>query len=123
MWKRFTATLFVFITVSTDCYAKGLFDFLDPCIAAKEDYWAERNSIISTIEREKSAVESESATPEFRDYWWKEKKKLLREYFDENMGDIVKASGGNADRAFEIWLAIQIKKQGGMNAIDPIIQA
>jgi hypothetical protein len=123
MSARHIVAIIVLVAVCPPLGAQGLFDFLDPCIAAKQDFWQSRAEIMNSLARENEAVTSEKATPQFRDFWWEEKKKLLQRYFDDNLGDVVRAGGGNAQKAFEVWLALQIKKQGGMNAVDPIIQS
>lgn len=120
--RSLIAVVFILLTHISAANSAGVFDFLDPCIAAKNDYWDARNGVMESLAREKSLVSTEVAPSEFRDFWWAEKKKLLRKYFDENFGSVVKAGGGNADRAFEVWLATEIKKQGGMAAVDPLIQ-
>lgn len=122
-YAALVAVFYCIVFSSDPSYGKGLFDFLDPCIAAKNDYWAARNNIMSDIEKQKSAVKSQKAPVEFRDFWWKEKRKLLQDYFDANLGDVIRAGGGNYKKAFEIWLAKQVEAQGGMKAIDPIIES
>jgi len=104
-------------TLSSLSHAEGVFDFLDPCIAAKSDYWDARNNMLAEFDNAQASTPSESAPKEFQDLWWKEKTKLLRAYYDEKLAPIIKLTGGDVDKGFDIWLAKTISESGGADGI------
>lgn len=109
------------LIASASVNAGGVFDFLDPCIAAKDDYWDQRGKIIAQFDQAQASNTSAIAPKEFEDIWWKEKTKVLKEYFDEKIAPIIKLSGGNVDKGFDVWLAKMVSDSGGADAIKKLV--
>lgn len=97
--------------------AQGVFDFLDPCIAAKDDYWEAREEIITQIDTRVGNIDTEPANTEFIVWWWSEKEKVLRKAFDDMFSDVVKDSGGDVEVAYKNWLTKIIEEAGGAEKI------
>ncbi|SPA17239.1 hypothetical protein [Cupriavidus taiwanensis] len=112
------ATLF---TLSAASHAGGVLDFLDPCVAAKDDYWAQRKAIMTSIDAEIKNNPNVTVTKDFRDYWIKEKRTVLRKYYDDTYGPIIQATGGNADAGFEIFWVKSITDAGGTEEVEKLI--
>jgi hypothetical protein len=72
---RAAAIIFVMVfPLQNSVRAQGLFDFLDPCIGAKDAYWNEHGSITQNYNFQIEAINSEQPTNRFRQWWWEEKK-------------------------------------------------
>ncbi|MBU3029727.1 hypothetical protein [Paracoccus marinaquae] len=105
-------------------HAQGFFDDLDRCIAAKDGFNEGRNQMRAIIQAKMDAASTAKPTEEYRDLWWEEKRKQMREYFDKSQfASIIKASGGSLDKAFVLWLAEQIEAAGGVEKIDAVIDS
>ncbi|EJB8506205.1 hypothetical protein [Vibrio parahaemolyticus] len=103
--------------VSSPVFASGVFDFLDSCIAAKEDYWDARHEIMKSVDSQISAIPNEPASTEFVVLWWEEKEKILRKSYDDLYSQVVKDAGGNVEEGYKRWLANVIEEGGGAENI------
>jgi hypothetical protein len=105
--------------------AQGLFDFLDPCIGARNDYWKARNGILTKVDTKLAGVATAQPTKEFSDYWWTEKRVALRTFFDANIVPVLEGAGIKEqkmlDAAFETWLEKQIHGAGGHEAMNKLV--
>jgi len=115
---------FIVVLVPSLAGAQGLFDFLDPCIGARNDYWQARSQILSQIDTKLASVANAEPTEQFKAFWWNEKRTLMRKYFDDNISAILRTAGvkdgKTMDAAFETWLENQIHSAGGHEAMDKL---
>ncbi|GGZ75661.1 hypothetical protein [Paraglaciecola chathamensis] len=103
--------------------AQGLFDDLDPCIAAKKDFNKERYQMINIIDKQINDAKTAKPTEEYKDLWWDEKRRVMKDYFvNSELAELVRNSGGDTDKAFVIWLATQIKNSGGIEEVEEVIE-
>lgn len=121
---RLAFAIFVALILYTPCSAKsqGLFDFLDPCIGAKELYWQERNAVLSNTNFQIDAVNSAVPTNNFRIWWWNDKKLSLINYFNSDIWPMLAAAGANNhEAAFSIWLNKEIANSGGIPKLEQLM--
>lgn len=89
--------------------ASGVFDFLDPCIASKADFAAQRREFLSHAEVAQKAVEGMAAPQEFRDAWMRALRDPARASFDKDVAPLFTKLGfTNLDLAFDEWLKQEI---------------
>lgn len=111
------------ITTFSPASAQGFFDDLDPCIAAKKGFHEGRKQMRAIVQAKMDSADTAKPTEDYRDLWWKEKREQLREYFDNSQfASIIKASGGDVDKAFVLWLAEQIEAAGGVEKVEAVIE-
>jgi hypothetical protein len=95
----------------------GVFDALDPCIKARDDFRAERAAIVQQLDRAVQDADQAPATAEYRAAWMKAKKAQLRPIFDSLVAPELKANGiQDMDAAYEAWFGRQLAALGNDGA-------
>src|SRR4051794_35259294 len=107
VWKLITAILVVAATIPSAARAnQGVFDFLDPCIAARDQFRDYRESVLRDLDRDRATVDKATATDEFRKAWLETKKKQLRPVFDSDVKPLLLKLGVNEkdlDASYTKW--------------------
>jgi hypothetical protein len=94
---------------STAFAGGGAFDFLDPCIKAKDQFAEQRQTIASKFDSAQHSVESAVAPGEFRDIWMKSKRKDLRPLFDSDVAPTLSKMGvTDMEKGFNTWFEITL---------------
>jgi hypothetical protein len=124
-FARFALTVVVVLMIPSAAKAQGgLFDFLDPCIAAGEAVSQNRSQVLSDMQASIQQAGTQEPTPEFAKLWWKEVRKNLRVYYNANVAPQLPKglSAEQKDRAFKMWLDYAVKEQGGWPALNKLIK-
>jgi hypothetical protein len=99
-----SAIAIVAVVVSPAFAGGGAFDFLDPCIKARDDFAGERQAVRVRIDRAETSIPAMTATPEFREAWMKAKRVDSRPYFDQTIAPALRKYGvTDFNAAFEAW--------------------
>ncbi len=102
--------------------AEGIFELLDPCVAAKEEFQSSRSEILDEIREQLEENTTGEPSIEFTNYWWAEKRRFLLDYFSRSeLAELVKAAGGSDTEAFALWMAKQIEREGGADRLDNVV--
>jgi hypothetical protein len=103
----------------------GLFDALDPCIAAGETVSQERSRMLAELRAGIARAEGMKPTPEYVKLWWIEKRKALRPYFDAKVLPRLPAGLTTEQKngAFKLWLEQVVAADGGWAKVDTLIVA
>ena len=103
----------------------GVFDFLDPCIAAGETVSQQRSRMLAELRAGTARAEAMKPTPEYAKLWWIEKRKALRPYFDAHVLPKLPAAltAQQKDGAFKLWLEKLVAAEGGWGKVDTLIEA
>jgi hypothetical protein len=103
--KAGLSALAIVVALSSSAFAGGgAFDFLDPCIKARDDFAGQRQAVRARIERAEATTPTLTATPEFQDAWMKAKREASRPYFDKEIAPALRKYGvTNFDAAFGAW--------------------
>jgi hypothetical protein len=103
----------------------GLFDSLDPCIAAGETVSQNRARMQDELRAGIAKAQAMKPTPEFARQWWLAKRKALRPYFDANVLPKLPATltAAQKDGAFKLWLEHVVAAEGGWAKVDALIAA
>ncbi|GGZ75669.1 hypothetical protein [Paraglaciecola chathamensis] len=120
----FSFFLFSTFLLSNAVNAKGLFDDLDYCIEAKNEFNHYRQSMINTIQWQIRNPNLADLPPPFRTAWWEEKKAIMFNEFRSKYENIIAGSGGNTYVAFTNWLQQEgIPSNGGTPALEQAMRA
>ncbi|GAB4520265.1 MAG: hypothetical protein Tsb0019_21160 [Roseibium sp.] len=102
--KTVIAALIAGSTMVTSASAQGLFDFLDPCIEARNDFHDTRQNIMADLNRSVADVDTATPSREYRDAWFAAKRKEMRPVFDEHVAPTLAEYGvTDLDAAFASW--------------------
>lgn len=87
----------------------GVFDFLDPCIGAREQFSDQRTKVFEQIATQVSNTDTATATTEYRADWLTAKKTALRPIFDQQVKPLLADLGvTDFDAAYGKWFDFQI---------------
>lgn len=87
----------------------GVFDALDPCIKARDNFRDERAGIVQQLDRSVNDAEHVAAPTEYRVAWMKAKKAQLRPTFDALVAPELKVNGvQDMDRSYDAWFDRQM---------------
>jgi hypothetical protein len=89
------------IPSSTAFASDGVFDFLDPCIAAHDQFNDQRDAILRELNQKIGAADTAKSTDEYRKLWVASKKVALRPIFDRTEKPLLDAAGVKAPEAIE----------------------
>ena len=93
--------------------SNGVFDFLDPCVKATDEFHAERASVLTQADRAIADADRAPSTPEYRAAWMKAKNVQLRPMFDKYVAADLKDNGvTDLDGAYQKWFARQLRDMG-----------
>jgi hypothetical protein len=84
----------------------GVFDALDPCIKAHDNFRDERAGIVQQLDRSVNDADHANAPAEYRAAWMKAKKAQLRPTFDALVAPDLKDNGTqdkDLDQAYDRW--------------------
>jgi hypothetical protein len=103
--KTGLSALAIITAVVSPAFADGgAFDFLDPCIKARDDFAGQRQAVRAQIERAETSIPAMTATVEFREAWMKVKRVDSRPYFDKEIAPVLRKYGvSDFDAAFNAW--------------------
>lgn len=73
---------------------KGVFDFVDPCIAEHDRFNDARDETWRDVHVKLADLDHAKASAEYRKQWMDKKRAALRKYFDEAIKPAVEAAGG-----------------------------
>ncbi len=98
------------IVVSSAAFANnGVFDHLDPCIAARDQFSEQRATTFKALDQQVTDADKASATPQYRTLWIDSKKQALRPLFDSEVKPVLQSMGvTDFDIAYAKWFNIQI---------------
>jgi hypothetical protein len=89
--------------------SNAVFDFLDPCIEARDQFSDQRDQILTQLNRQIANAETAKSTEEYRKLWLASKKEALRAVFDRDLKPVLEAAGvKDIDPAYEKWFELQI---------------
>jgi hypothetical protein len=111
---RGAATLAVLAGLSTPALASnGLFDFVDPCIQARDSFSEQRTNMLSQLNQAVVDADHQPAPAAYRDLWLQAMKEKLRPKFDELVAPSLRDAGvTNMDDAYGKWFTNLISKMG-----------
>ena len=94
---------------ASPAFARGAFDFLDPCIAARSEFADQRQQVRARYSNFESSSPTMTATPEFRAAWLRAKRQQARPLFNEREAPRLARLGvTDMDRAFDAWFTDMI---------------
>ena len=100
--KLAAAGLLVAAAIPSMAFASnGVFDFLDPCIGAHDQFNAQRDGILRELDQKIAAADTAKSTDEYRKLWMASKKAALRPMFDQMEKPILQAAGVKDPQAIE----------------------
>jgi hypothetical protein len=89
--------------------SNGVFDFLDPCIEARDQFADRRDDAFRQLDTLIVNSDKAEATDGYRSEWLKAKKDLLRKYFDSELKPTLQAMRvTDFDTAYSAWFDLQI---------------
>ena len=89
---------------ATPAFAAGAFDFLDPCIKARNEFSDQRQQIREKYAAVNASVGSMTYTPEFKVAWIKAKREQARPIFDMEVAPaLARYKVTDMDAAFDAW--------------------
>jgi hypothetical protein len=101
----------------------GVFDALDPCIKARDNFREERAGIVQQLDRAVNDADHTGAPSEYRAAWMKAKKAQLRPMFDTLVAPELKANGiQDMDSSYEGWFDRQLAAIGN-DGVDKLVTA
>ncbi len=109
------AAAIVVVTGSLPAHAGGgTFDFLDPCIQARDQFREQRQNVAIRFNAAHNTIDGAVAPQEFRDLWRKSKQAELRPVFDKDVAPLLKQMGvSDMEAAFAKWF------EAGIASIEP----
>jgi hypothetical protein len=103
-FKSGLLALGISIALSSSALAGGAFDFLDPCIRARNEFSDQRSAVRARVAQAEATIATMKATPEFKVAWEKQKRLDSRPYFDSEIGPKLQKMGAvDMDKAFNMW--------------------
>jgi hypothetical protein len=92
------------IALSSTALAGGAFDFLDPCIKARNEFSDQRGAVRARVAEVEANIATMTATPEFKEAWKKQKQVGSRSYFDKEIAPTLqKMHVADMNAAFSVW--------------------
>lgn len=90
--------------------AAGAFDFLDPCIAARDDLSQQTRDVAQTFAQAEGQILTAAAPDGFLALWMRVKKEQARPYFDSDVSPMLVSLGvTDIEAAYEMWFRAQIE--------------
>jgi len=87
----------------------GVFDFLDPCIEAHDQFSAARDAAFQDLDTRVANVDKTSTPDAYRAAWVADKKVTLRAYFDSQVKPTLSAMGvTDFDKAYTRWFDLTL---------------
>lgn len=117
-----TALTFSFGAALPAIAGNGVFNFLDPCVEARDDFRDQRFAILAAYDTSISDADSAEVTAEYTDAWTAAKKKQLRPIFDADVAPTLMSMGvEDVDKAYGIWFEKALSQFG--DQLDHIVTA
>jgi len=89
--------------------SNGVFDFLDPCIEARDQFSGQRDQIVGQLNQQVANADTAKSTDEYRKLWMASKKEALRANFDREVKPVLEAAGvKDFDAAYSRWFELQL---------------
>jgi hypothetical protein len=89
---------------ATPVFAAGAFDFLDPCIKARNEFFDQRQQVREKYAAANVSVDGMTYTPEFKNAWIKAKREQARPIFDKEVAPVLaRYKVTEMDAAFNAW--------------------